>query len=122
MLVSVIRTLFLIVVLVLFVQQTRRTAAGSRRQRAFALAAGAVSLFALLNVLHLIGVNTDPFLLPAQIIGVLLLLGGAIFLYQAWRSGEMQQQIEEVHQAIDAERARREQKVKPKSDEVNNGS
>jgi uncharacterized membrane protein YdcZ (DUF606 family) len=122
MLVSVIRTIFLLIVLVLFIQQTRNAAAHSRRQRAFALSAGAVGLFALLNILHLIGVDTDPFLLPTQSLGFLLLLGGAIFLYQAWRSGEMQQQIEQVQQAMEAERARREQKAKPKSDEVDNGS
>lgn len=122
MLVSAIRTIFLLIVLVLFIQRTRHAAPRSHRQRAFAVASGAVGLFALLNVLHLIGVNTDQFLLPAQTIGVALLLAGAVFLYKAWRGGEMSQQIEEVHRAIEAERTRREQKMNPKSDEVDNGS
>jgi len=103
---GLIRAIFLALVALLFARYARRAAAGSYKRRSFALAAGGVALLALLNGLSAQGMNIEPLLLPMMALSVLLLAVSAAFLVQAWRSGEMREQIQQVRRVIDEERER----------------
>jgi predicted permease len=112
MLVSIIRTIFLLILTGVFVNHARQTPARSRKQRSFWLAAGAFGLFAFLNILFLIGVNTYMLLIPVLTIGTILLTISIVLLYQAWRAGEMQEQMKQAREAIQEEQERRRSKAK----------
>lgn len=103
---SLIRVIIFVVVVVLLIREARRAPVRSRRQRAFWLAAGSLSLFAVLNGLQVAGVNTDNLLLPVLALGVILLAISVLLLYRAWRHGEMNEQIARVRQAVAEERER----------------
>lgn len=104
---TLFRTILFTLMVVLFVQQSRQAPAHSYRQRAFALATGAFGLFALLNALRLIGVNTDSVLLIIYAVAVTLLGVSVVLLYRAWKRGEMKEQIGRMHEALEEERNRR---------------
>ncbi len=104
---TIIRTVILVAITGAFIQQARRAGAGTLRQRAFALAAGGMGIFVLLNLLLLVGINVNPLLLPSSIIAVLLLAGSVVLLGMAWRKGEMQAQIEQVRELLNPERQRK---------------
>lgn len=108
MLQPLIRTLILIIIIAIFMQQTRRMPPRSRKRRAFALAAGAIGIFALLNGLQVLGMDVSGLLVPAQTIATLLLAISAVLLVQAWRGGEMNEQIGQVRAALEKERERRD--------------
>jgi quinol-cytochrome oxidoreductase complex cytochrome b subunit len=103
---SVVRVIIFVLVVVLLIREARRAPARSRRQRAFWLAAGALSLFALLNGLQVAGMNTDALLLPVLALGVTLLAISVVLLYRAWRHGEMNEQIARMREALAEERER----------------
>jgi hypothetical protein len=103
---ELIRTIILVLVALVFAHYARRADSGSYKRRSFALASGGVALLALLNGLHVRGMNIDPLLLPMMALAVLLLAVSAAFLVQAWRSGEMRAQIQQVRRVIDEERER----------------
>lgn len=104
-----IRTIILIVIVALFIRQARCAPARSRKQRAFGLASAAIGLFALLHLLLVPGIDISPLLLPIQTIATLLLAISLLFLLQAWRNGEMDEQINEVRAAFERERERRKE-------------
>jgi hypothetical protein len=103
---GLIRTIILVLMVIVFARYARRAAAGSAKRRSFGLAAGGVALLALLNALQTQGMNIEPLLLPVMTLAVLLLAVSAAFLVQAWRNGEMREQIQQVRQVIDEERER----------------
>jgi uncharacterized membrane protein len=107
MFIAFIRTIILILVAVLFVRQARRSPTRSNKYRAFSLAAGAVGLIALLNMFFLLGIGVEPLILPMMSIAVVLLAISALFLYRAWRGGEMADQIARVREAMESERQQR---------------
>ncbi len=104
---TLIRTVILVVLTILFVQQARQAGAGTIRQRAFTLAAMGVAVFALLNLLVLLNINVGPLLIPGSLLAVILLAISAVLLVLAWRRGEMREQIEQVRTLLDEERRRR---------------
>lgn len=104
---TIIRTVILVAITGAFIQQARRAGAGTLRQRAFALAAGGMGIFVLLNLLLLVGINVNPLLLPGSIIAVLLLAGSVVLLGMAWRKGEMHAQIEQLRDLLNDERQRK---------------
>jgi hypothetical protein len=110
MFLALIRTIMLILVAVLFVRQARRSPSRSNKYRAFSLAAGAIGLIALLNVFFLLGLGVDPLILPTMSIAVALLVISALFLYRAWRGGEMAEQIARVQEVLESERQQRNKK------------
>lgn len=103
------RTIFLVVMVIVFAYQARRSAGHRHKQRAYGLAASAVVLLALLNILQMLGVNTDVLLLPFLVLIVTLLIFATFQLYRAWRVGEMDEQIARVRQVVANERERRRQ-------------
>jgi uncharacterized membrane protein len=110
MLAVLIRTIILILVSVLFVRQARRSPTRSNKYRAFSLAAGAVGLIALLNLFFLLGVGVDPLILPTMSLAVVLLAISVLFLYRAWRGGEMTEQLARMREVIESERQQRNKK------------
>lgn len=106
--VFIIRTIAAIVILAILVQQARQAAAGSKRRRAFALAAASIGVFLVINGLLALGVSLGPLMTPLITVALVLLAASLLFLFQAWRGGEMNQQVERMRQALAEERTRRE--------------
>lgn len=109
---DIIRIVLLLLIGGLFVQQIRRTPAGSNRRRAFTMGALVVGLLLLVQLMVLGGLNVAPLLLPVYGLVVLLLLAGVFFLWRAWRGGEMEAQLQQVRDALADERARRNDSTK----------
>lgn len=103
---SLIRTVILIIITVLFVQQARQAGTGTLRQRAFTVAAMGIAIFALMNVLVLLNINAAPLLIPGSMLAVLLLAISVVLLVLAWRRGEMRTQIDQIRTMFDEERRR----------------
>ncbi len=106
----IIRIVILALFTASFIYQARQAPPGSHKQRAYGLAAGAVGLFVVINALELFGMNTAPLMLPVLSVSTMLLLVGVVFLYRAWRAGEMNEQIARVREIVDSERARNKEK------------
>lgn len=93
---------------VVMVQQARRASPSSHRRRAFLTAAGVFSVFTLLNILKIVGIEMTATLSVAILLIVcLLMLQSLVFLYLAWKGGELQEQIEQAQRTITQERKRR---------------
>lgn len=106
---SIIRAFVTLLFAVVMAQQARRAPALSHRQRAFGIAAGVFGLFTLLNGLQIVGVELNITLsIVIRVIACLLILLSLVFLYMAWKGGEMRAQIERAQQAINQERKRRQ--------------
>jgi CBS-domain-containing membrane protein len=104
---TLIYTIMLALVVGLFVRRAIQAPVQSHKRRAFGIASLAVGLFMALNLLFLTGNNVTPLMLPIQSIAVLLLAVSAFFLFQAWRGGEMNDQVAQIRQLLDNERTRR---------------
>jgi peptidoglycan/LPS O-acetylase OafA/YrhL len=111
MTILLIRTIIFILAISLFIRQARRAPARSHKRSAFGLAAGAFALFALINGIQTLSINTDPLLFPVLLVACALLLLGVVQLVRAWRGGEMRDQVAQVRQAMEEERKRRSDKA-----------
>lgn len=104
---SALRAIATIVITVLLAVQALRAIPGSWRRRAFVLAAVAFGLLALINSLLALGIAVGGLMLLALIVFAGLALASVALLAQAWRSGEMNEQLNRARQAMAEERDRR---------------
>ena len=104
-----IRVIVAVLILALLIYQARHAVPGSHRRRAFMLASGGIGLFLVINAMIMIGVNPGLLAGPIITVAIILLAASLVFLVLAWRKGELHEQIQRMNQAIDEERARREE-------------
>ncbi|NJK79724.1 MAG: hypothetical protein HC893_04555 [Chloroflexaceae bacterium] len=96
-----IRTIFLVLITFFFFRYAQRAGAGSNRRRAFTLAGIATSLFAVLNLLALTGVDVSPLVIPISLLAVIGLSIAVFFLIRGWQRGEMHEQLDQMRQLFD---------------------
>jgi uncharacterized membrane protein len=96
---EIIRAIVAFILGVLLVDQYRRSIAGSRRRRAFALGAAAMLVIATSNLF-------SAALVPFMVIGGGLTLAAVWFLWQAYRHGELQDRFERARNYLEVERRR----------------
>jgi threonine/homoserine/homoserine lactone efflux protein len=108
MLLFILRTIILVGLVGLLVQQAQRAPSGSHKRRAFLGGAGAVWLFLIVIFLQVFALDFAA-VLPFLFLAELCLFGSLGLLFLAWQKGEMQEQISQIKQAIARERFKQEQ-------------
>ena len=106
----VLRTIATAAIALLLFVQSRRGHVGARRRRAFELGAAAFSLFAVGNILAWLGVGGQLAIGISSLLGLLLLVSSLVFLFMAYRAGEMSTQLRQAREMIAEERAKFEDK------------
>lgn len=104
-----IRVIVALVILAVLIYQIRHATPGTHRRRAFMLASGGIGLFLVINGMIMLGINPGVLAGPITTAAIVLLAASLLFLVLAWRQGELREQIQRMNQAIDQERARREE-------------
>ncbi|MCU0490785.1 MAG: hypothetical protein MUD01_04325 [Chloroflexaceae bacterium] len=107
---SALRALAALLVTVLLVGQAFRAPAGSNNRNSCWFGAAGFGLVALLNGLNFAQVDTSSFYGPLTV-GIALLFAGSMWsLFMAYRSGEMQSQMQRMRNVIAKEQERREKR------------
>ena len=104
----ILRTIILVGLIGLLVQQAQRAPSGSQKRRAFFGGAVAVGLFLIVIFLQVFALEFT-IILPFLFLAELCLFGSLGLLFLAWQKGEMQEQILQIKQAIARERFKQEQ-------------
>lgn len=98
------RLLLAVVATFLMARQARSAAPGSRRRLAFNLGAAGFGLFAVGNLLPLLGFFSSSTLALSVGLGSALLLASLVTLFLAYRAGEMRDQLRRASDIVAEER------------------